>query len=612
MPKSFSVSRFVRLTLTGMSLIALVAGISFKSHPARSQENNAKPAVDRSPVDLILAPDASWLATVNQTSGTVSLVDVASGKVLCETSCGSRPSALALSPDGKLLLVTATYSGDVTFLAVRPGSLEKVGTLHLGFEPRGVAISGDGKLAYVALTTAHAVAIIDVEKKSLVEKIDVGHWPRYLALSPDGKRLAVGNNGDGGVAVIDVAQRKKLYAEEFAGLNFGQMHMSADSKFVYFPWVVYRHNPITSGNIKLGWVVASRIARVKLDGQVRREAFSLDPPGLAVSDPHGLALSPDEQWIVCSASGTHELLVYRTAGLPFQDYGGTDHIDPGLLKDKGRFRRIPVGGRPMALRFSKDGKKVFVANYLLNAVQIVDLAAGKVERTLELGGAAEPSLARRGEAIFYDGKRSLDQWYSCHSCHYEGHSNAVTMDTKNDGRFGNFKTVLSLRNINNTSPYFWHGWEKDLDSALKRSMTDTMLSKEPSAEDVQAMRAFLGTLRHPSNPYRTPDGKLTEAAQRGEKVFRGQKAACSRCHSGEFFTDGRIHDVGTNDRGDVYKGYNPPSLLGVYDRILYMHDGRTRSLEDVLRKHHNPTRVTGNGELTEDEIRDLLEYVRSL
>ena len=61
----------------------------------------------------------------------------------------------------------------------------------------------------------------------------------------------------------------------------------------------------------------------------------------------------------------------------------------------------------------------------------------KIERTIQLGGPNELSLVRKGEAIFFDGQRSLDQWYSCHSCHYEGHTNAVAMDTRNDGRNGN-------------------------------------------------------------------------------------------------------------------------------------------------------------------------------
>ena len=85
---------------------------------------------------------------------------------------------------------------------------------------------------------------------------------------------------------------------------------------------------------------------------------------------------------------------------PFQDYGGPgDHIDPSLLNDADRFYRIPLGGRPMAVRFSRDGQRVFVANYLLGAVQVVDLQQRSVVQTIDLGGATEPSLMRRGEAI---------------------------------------------------------------------------------------------------------------------------------------------------------------------------------------------------------------------
>ena len=77
-------------------------------------------------------------------------------------------------------------------------------------------------------------------------------------------------------------------------------------------------------------------------------------------------------------------------------------------------------------------------------MQVVDLEERQVTRTIELGGPVQTSLARRGEAIFYDGQRSLDQWYSCHSCHYEGGTNATVMDTLNDGSNDTFKTVLSL------------------------------------------------------------------------------------------------------------------------------------------------------------------------
>lgn len=289
-------------------------------------------ASDRSPVDVILTPDEQWLLTANQTSESVSLVRVTTGEVVAEVPCGRRPAALALTPDGRRVLVSATFSGELTILALANGSLKPEGKVYLGFEPRGVAVSPDGREAYVALTTEHTVAVVDLEKLAVRARVPVARWPRYLALSPDGKRLAVGCNGDGGVAVVDTASRTMLFLEDFSGINLGQMHVARDGQHVYFPWMVYRHNPITPNNIRLGWVLASRIARVRLDRQARREAIALDPRGMAVADPHGLALSPDEQWMACAASGTQELLVYKLPGLPFQDYGGPgDHIHPDLL-----------------------------------------------------------------------------------------------------------------------------------------------------------------------------------------------------------------------------------------------------------------------------------------
>jgi YVTN family beta-propeller protein len=568
---------------------------------------------DRSPVDLVLTADEQWLLTANQTSDSVSLVRTDTGEVVAEAPCGRRPSALALCPDGRRVLVTGTYSGDLTVLEIDGLMLKAVGSVDLGFEPRGVAVSPDGRLAYVALTTASALAIVDLERLAEVSRIEVGRWPRYLALSPDGSRLAVGTSGDRGVSVVDTGSRRMIYQEKFSGIDIGQMQVSADGQYVYVPWMVYRHNPITPGNIRLGWVLASRIARVRLDGPARREAIALDPRGQAVSDPHGLALSPDEHWLVSAASGTQELLVYRLPDLPFQDYGGPgDHIDPGLLNDADRFYRVPLGGRPMAVRFAKDGKRVFVANYLSNAVQVVDLETRSVVQTLDLGGSVEPTLARRGEAIFYDGRRSLDQWYSCHSCHYEGHTNAVPMDTRNDGSNRSFKTVLSLRNVTRTGPWTWHGWQEDFEAGLYKSLTETMLGPEPTGDDVEALAAFLDTLRNPPNPNRNPDGTLADAAARGEAVFQSEKAGCTRCHNGPYLTDGLVHDVGLSEPADAYQGFNTPSLLGVYDRAAYLHDGRAETLEQVLSGPHNPARVTGRGELTDSELHELISYLKSL
>ncbi len=105
--------------------------------------------------------------------------------------------------------------------------------------------------------------------------------------------------------------------------------------------------------------------------------------------------------------------------------------------------------------------------------------------------------------------------------------------------------------------------------------------------------AYLDTLEYPRNPYREPDGGLTPAAKRGQAVFRSAKAACNTCHGGPEFTDGKIHDAGLEEPDDAYRGYNPPSLRGVYDKDPYLHDGRSKTLREALSGPHNPDTVAG-------------------
>ena len=67
--------------------------------------------VDRSPVDLVLSPDESWLVTINQTADTASLVRVSDGKVLHELPIGDHPTGIALLPNGNELLIACHHSG---------------------------------------------------------------------------------------------------------------------------------------------------------------------------------------------------------------------------------------------------------------------------------------------------------------------------------------------------------------------------------------------------------------------------------------------------------------------------------------------------------------------
>ncbi|MCY3005773.1 MAG: c-type cytochrome [Planctomycetota bacterium] len=590
----------------GFALLAILA-------PTWADERSlpGDPNQDRSPVDLVVALDGSWVATANQTSNSVSLVRLSDRIVLDEMSVGEYPSSIVLHPDGRHLLVTSSYAGKLHWLRVDGEKLQQAGELELGFQPTGLALSADGEEVYVCLTDADAIAVVDFQSRRVLRKIPVGRWPRSLAVSNDGTRLAIGTSGDRGISIVEIQEGKLLHVDRFVGLNIGHMQTAKTTGEVYFPWMVYRRNPVNDRNIRLGWVMASRLGRIGFTDGAHREAISLDPPGKAIADPHGLALSHDEQKVLITASGSHELLIYQIGGLPFLDRGSTDHIDPELLKDRERFDRIELGGRPMGLRVSADDRTAYVANYLDNSIQVIDLMERKIAGRIFLGGSQIASASRRGEAIFYDAKRSLDQWYSCHSCHYLGGSNAVAMDTFNDGTAFTFKTVLPLYTLDRTGPWTWHGWQKGLIDAMEHSLKTTMSGPDPTQEDAQDLAAYLSTLQSPPNPNRNLGEPIRESAARGKEIFFGPQGACSDCHSGATWTDNQIHDLGLGSSNDAYQGFNTPSLQGVFRKVQFLHDGRTSTLEELLTGEHSPDKVNGQV-LTREETLDLIVYLKML
>jgi len=252
-----------------------------------------------------------------------------------------------------------------------------------------------------------------------------------------------------------------------------------------------------------------------------------------------------------------------------------------------------------------------VANYLKNSLQVIDAAAGEIRQEISLGGPAEPSLARRGEAIFCDADRSLNRWFSCHTCHLDGDTAGLTFDTLNDGNYDTPKLTPTLRGVSHTAPWTWHGWQEDLGAAVRKSLRDTLHTEQPISDaDVEAVVAYLQTLEPKPGPQRQLDGSLNAQARAGAAIFAG-KGGCTRCHRGEYFTSPKTYDIGFGSNRNAYPEFNPPSLRGVGSRRRFLHDGRGWTLEEVLSGRHAPDR-TGGEKLSDEELRELIAYLKSL
>ena len=375
---------------------------------------------------------------------------------------------------------------------------------------------------------------------------------------------------------------------------------------------------ISPGDIRRGWVTGSRLGRLDIepDGGTLH-GLTLDVPGRAVGDVLGLTIVDGGKTVLVAAGGTHELLRFDVAaGLPWTQISGAEVMDRSLSTDANRFRRLDLAGRPLGLTVTADGTRVFVANALLDAVQSIDPTGPELLWSMALSRGEEPTaeelVIRRGEAIFHDAQRSLDQWYSCHTCHWEGGGNTVTFDTRNDGSSATYKTVLPLWHLADTGPWTWHGRQTDVGTAVKTSMIETMQAPEPSDDDVAALTAFLTRLEAPPSPFRAPDGSLSAEAERGKTLFESARAGCSDCHTPPFYTSPGLHDVGLGKKEDRYPTYSPPTLLSGYRKTRWLHNARARSIHDLLAGPHSPEKLTGEAAFTEAEIDDLVAWLKTL
>jgi YVTN family beta-propeller protein len=604
--------------------VAVTCGIviSGGTQAAKPGDPPASAEPHRSPIALALTADGSRLLTANQTADSVSLVDAKAGKILHELTTGEKPAGVAISPDGKRGVVIHWYGYDLAILDVDGNRLKVAGRVEIGPEPRGVVLTNDAKTAYVTVGVSNEVVRVDLDSQKVTGRLAVGREPRGIALTPDGARLVVSNARGKSVTVIATAPWTVERTIPIEVDNLRQVAITADGKTAYIPGMRNQGFATTAGNIDLGWVLGQRLIQVPIDGSEPFGTLSLDPRGKATSDAHGAAVSRDGRYVAVSCGGTHEVLLFRIdlKKLPWRTgSAGRDLIAKELLSGDGRFRRVNLGGRPTEVAFAPDNKTLYVANYLADAVQVIDADSAKLVQTIPLGGPKELSLERRGEILFHAAERSFNQWYSCNTCHSDGHTNGLDFDTLNDGRQDlstshkrSRKKVPTLRRVTHTAPWTWHGWQKSLDDATVESFTKSMQGKKPKAEESKAVVAYLATLDFPRNPYRSKDGAFTPAEKRGEAVYRSAKAGCSSCHGGAELTDGKIHMVGLEERDDAYRGYNPPSLRGVYDKDPYLHDGRAKTLREALSGPHSPD-VAGGGEpLSDSELDDLLAYLKTL
>jgi YVTN family beta-propeller protein len=289
---------------------------------------------------------------------------------------GASGAVHAQSGEHFQLYVSNERSADVT--VIDAGTLSAVTTIPVGKRPRGIHASPDGKRVYVALSgTPIAVPKIDASGNTVLE-----HKNEDTA-------AAEADRAADGIGIIDVAQQK-LVKKLPVGTDPEEFALSRSGQQLY----------ISNEDAKSASVVSLKSGRIEHVVPIAQE-------------PEGVATSPDGRsfYVTCEAGGDVFVVDTRSdrvignfkvpprprsvaflpgepiAFIPSESTGQLNVIDTVLYKVV-RTVTLPEGSRPMSVKVSPDGRRVYVSNGRGATVSVLDSHSYELLATIAVGPRA--------------------------------------------------------------------------------------------------------------------------------------------------------------------------------------------------------------------------------
>jgi len=183
---------------------------------------------------LALSPDGTQLLVTNLENDSVSLLDLAGGKVIAEQDLrpgavdprhrgqpgGSYPRSVVWTSATRAY-VASERDREIIALDISGSSIRVTHRMPVRGQPVALVTNRAGSRLYAALSTTSGVAIFETARNTLLESVDVtappsiypntrklgGASSNALALTPDQQTLLVSNGGENAVAVVRLSDR---------------------------------------------------------------------------------------------------------------------------------------------------------------------------------------------------------------------------------------------------------------------------------------------------------------------------------------------------------------------------------------------------------------------
>jgi cytochrome c peroxidase len=181
----------------------------------------------------------------------------------------------------------------------------------------------------------------------------------------------------------------------------------------------------------------------------------------------------------------------------------------------------------------------------------------------------------------------------------------------------------TLRGILDTAPFKWNGANKDLSRQCGARLAVFFTRMAPfTPEQLSALDYYVTTIPRPPNRFRPLGAPLTPAQRRGKENFERamtndgrqipQELRCVNCHFPPYYTDRKLHDVGTKMPFDHTTKFDVPHLNNIYDSAPYLHNGMAATLEEIWTVYNPADRHGVTNDMTKDQLNDLVEFLKTI
>lgn len=611
--------------LMSVSLILLL----LPAYHGLSQENAATEPSYMSP-SVVRSDNERYLYAIGKTAAELVQLDLVTEEIVRVLDLPTtEANGIVLCPTGLLAFVTAGAStGNVFIVDLEEFVIKE--TIPVGHTPTSPVLSPDGNSLYVANRFTNDISVVDLNTRVETGRIKVLREPISIAVTPDGSHLFVANHLPVGpntgsqiaaqVSVIDLETETIVNNIQLpnGSTSVRELVMSGDGQYAYLTHTLGRYW-LPATRVDRGWMYTNGFSVIDVETQELVNTVLLDTSELGAATPWGITISEDDQKLIITHAGTHEISVidrsqlhhrlniYAEGRLEEQKYAAwmspiEIYNDFNFLTGiRDRIRLQGNGPRSVTM----VGNTIYVAEFFSDTIGVVEIDDNQKysTRSIALTEEVPMSIERQGMMYFNDATVTFQNWLSCGSCHPDARGDHLNW-TFLDGGIPNSDTTRTVV-VGGLIPL------EDLPAA---SSLHSIAFR--GGEDVEEMALAINSYLLWEKPVESPyleDGELSLSALRGKEVFEGE-AQCISCHSGALFTDFKSHNIGTGeDRVGVENPVFPTrTLVEIWRTAPYLHDGRAATIHEVIDKHkiNNGSGITS--QLTEDQINDLVNYVLSL